>query len=60
MSLDLSAPDDAPDLSSVDVQSLLERIQTVETRAADASALDEVAARLDKIETRLARPSARV
>ena len=61
MSLDLSAPDDAPDLSpSVNVQSLLERIQTVETRAADASALDEVAARLDKIETRLARPSARV
>jgi HK97 family phage major capsid protein len=61
MSLDLSPPDDAPDteLSAHD-QSLLERIQTLETRAADATALDEVATRLDRIETRLARPSARV
>jgi HK97 family phage major capsid protein len=61
MTLDISAPDDAPDLSpSVDVQSLLERIQTVETRAADASALDELAGRLDRIETRLARPSVQI
>jgi HK97 family phage major capsid protein len=60
MTLDISAPDDdAPDLSP-DLASLLERIQTVETRAADASALDEVAARLDRIETRLARPNTRV
>jgi HK97 family phage major capsid protein len=61
MSLDLAVPDDAPDLSpSADLQSLLERIQTVETRAADASALDEVAARLDRMETRLARPSVQI
>jgi HK97 family phage major capsid protein len=61
MSLELSAPDDAPDQpDSADLQSLIERIETVETRAADASALDEVAARLDRIETRLARPSARI
>jgi HK97 family phage major capsid protein len=61
MTLELSVPDDAPvdDLSAHD-QSLLERIQTVENRAADASALDELATRLDRIETRLARPGARV
>jgi HK97 family phage major capsid protein len=59
MTLDVSAPDDAPDLSAHD-QSLLERIQTLETRAADVTALDEVATRLDRIETRLSRPSARV
>jgi HK97 family phage major capsid protein len=61
MSLDLSVPDDAPDLSpSADLQSLIERIETVEARAADATALDELATRLDRIETRLARPSARI
>jgi HK97 family phage major capsid protein len=60
MSLDLAVPDDAPDLSpSADLQSLIERIETVETRAADATALDELATRLDRIETRLARPSTR-
>ena len=59
MTLELSAPDDAPDLSAHD-PSLLERIQTLETRAADATALDEVATRLDKVETRLARPSVQV
>jgi HK97 family phage major capsid protein len=61
MSLDLSAPDDAPDVDpSADLQSLIDRVSAVETSAADASALDEVAARLDRIETRLARPSARI
>jgi HK97 family phage major capsid protein len=59
MTLELSAPDDAPDPSVPD-QSLLERIQTLETRAADATALDEVATRLDRIETRLARPATRI
>jgi HK97 family phage major capsid protein len=59
MSLDLAVPDDAPD-QLVDVQSLLERIETVETCAADASALDELASRLDRIETKLARPSVQI
>jgi HK97 family phage major capsid protein len=61
MSLDLAVPDDAQDVDlSADLQSLIERIETVETRAADATALDEVAARLDRIETRLARPSVQI
>jgi HK97 family phage major capsid protein len=61
MSLDLDVPDDAPDADpSADLQSLIDRVSAVETRAADASVLDEVAARLDRIETRLARPSTRV
>jgi HK97 family phage major capsid protein len=60
MSLELSMPDDTPADLSVHDPSLLERIETLETRAADATALDEVAARLDRIETRLARPGARV
>jgi HK97 family phage major capsid protein len=59
MTLELSAPDDAPDLSP-DLQSLIDRVSAVETRAADASAVDDLATRLDRIETRLARPSTRV
>jgi HK97 family phage major capsid protein len=61
MDLELSAPDDAPDLSlSAQDPSLLERLETVEKRAADATAVDEIATRLDRIETRLSRPSARI
>jgi HK97 family phage major capsid protein len=61
MSLDLDLPDDAPDHDpSADLQSLIDRVSAVETRAADASAVDEIAARLDRVETRLARPSARI
>jgi HK97 family phage major capsid protein len=60
MTLDISAPDDdAPDLSP-DLQSLIDRVSAVETRAADASAVDEIAARLDRVETRLARPSVQI
>jgi hypothetical protein len=56
MSLDLSAPDAAPDeTASVDLPpEILERIDTLETRAAGVDAL---AGRLDKLETRLSRPN---
>jgi HK97 family phage major capsid protein len=55
MTLDISAPDDAPAPAS-----LLERIEQIENKAADATALEEFATRLDRIETRLARPSVQI
>jgi HK97 family phage major capsid protein len=64
MSLELRTPDDDPDQyeSAPDpsLASLLERVEQIEHKAADATALDEVAGRLDRIETRLSRPNARV
>ena len=59
MPLDLSAPeDDGPETAAAELPpEVLERIEAIETKAA---AVADVAARLDKIETRLARPSARV
>lgn len=61
MPLDLRTPDDDPDHDeSAPDLSLLERLETLEACAADAAALDEIAGRLDKVETRLSRPSARI
>jgi HK97 family phage major capsid protein/HK97 family phage prohead protease len=57
MSLELNVLDTLDETANDLPPELLERISTIETKA---NGFDELAGRLDKIETRLARPSTRV
>jgi HK97 family phage major capsid protein/HK97 family phage prohead protease len=58
MSVDLSAPDDAGETAFVDLRpEVLERITALEAKAAT---VDQLSAQIDQVQTRLARPSARI